>query len=178
MDIQKLREDNNGELPAYAWPGGYPIYYLTADNGVLCPECANCAECRQADIYPDDEQWRIVAQHVNYEDSSLPCDNCENRIQSAYADHIWTGNYGFELELTEEQALAGSHVGQCDTDIDEIVKQLATQLDKIPSDAIRKELEEYGAWDSDELAGDEENRARIAWIACGDVANRLRQEQK
>jgi hypothetical protein len=40
----KITDDmrmENGNLPAYAWPGGYPIYYVAADNGVLCPVCAN-----------------------------------------------------------------------------------------------------------------------------------------
>ena len=39
-EIQKYREDN-GTLPAYAWPGGYPIYYVLADGETLCPACAN-----------------------------------------------------------------------------------------------------------------------------------------
>lgn len=37
MRIEDLR-DENGKLPAYAWPGGYPIFYIASDNGVLCPE--------------------------------------------------------------------------------------------------------------------------------------------
>jgi len=27
----------DGKLPAYAWPGAYPIVYLAKDNGILCP---------------------------------------------------------------------------------------------------------------------------------------------
>lgn len=29
--------DETGKLPAYAWPGGYPIVYLDAENSWLCP---------------------------------------------------------------------------------------------------------------------------------------------
>ena len=28
--IDELLSDNSGEFPAYAWPGGYPMYYVTA----------------------------------------------------------------------------------------------------------------------------------------------------
>lgn len=27
---------SDGTLPAYAWPGGYPILYMAKDNGILC----------------------------------------------------------------------------------------------------------------------------------------------
>ena len=80
--------DSTGRLAKYAWPGGYPIYYLAADNGVICADCAN--NDRSADNldpdYPDDDQWRIVAADVNYEDNRLFCDNCSERIESAYCD--------------------------------------------------------------------------------------------
>jgi hypothetical protein len=28
-------------LPAYAWPGGYDLAYITSDNAILCADCAN-----------------------------------------------------------------------------------------------------------------------------------------
>lgn len=34
---------------------------------------------------------------------------------------------------------------------------------------IREALSEYGAWSSEQLDDDDENRLRIAWIACGDL---------
>ncbi len=37
-------------------------------------------------------------------------------------------------------------------------------------DAIREELSEYGAWDDEELADDEQNRHRIVWCAACNVA--------
>ena len=84
---RKDYELENGELQAYAWPGGYPVFYVTADGGVLCPTCASCKEVRQAVIEcPDDDQWRVVAADVNYEDDALFCDNCNERIESAYGD--------------------------------------------------------------------------------------------
>ena len=86
----KPQRDETGKLPAYAWPGGYPIFYLCADNGILCPQCANKESAiREADErpdYPDFDQWRIVASDINWEDSSLTCDNCSQRIESAYGE--------------------------------------------------------------------------------------------
>jgi len=63
---------------------------LLADGGILRPDCANKESAvRQADEhpdYPDYDQSRIVAGEVNWEDSSLTCDNCNQRIESAYGD--------------------------------------------------------------------------------------------
>ncbi len=39
--MQVLPRDNDGQLSAYAWPGGYDIGYLTDDDDILCAECAN-----------------------------------------------------------------------------------------------------------------------------------------
>jgi hypothetical protein len=69
------------EWPAYAWPGGYPLYYITADSGVLCPECAN-KNLRLT--LGDDPQWQIVACEINYEEECLTCDNCYTVIKPAY----------------------------------------------------------------------------------------------
>lgn len=72
----------NGKLPAYAWPGGYPVYYLAADNGVLCPACAN-------EYTPDrdnQKQLEPVVYGINYEDPALYCEHCNKRVESAYAE--------------------------------------------------------------------------------------------
>ena len=41
MSENKYSITSEGELVSYAWPGGYPVIYITEDNGVLCPDCAN-----------------------------------------------------------------------------------------------------------------------------------------
>lgn len=69
----------------YAWPGGYPIFYLCADGGVLCPKCANDNIALTTD--PDAEKdWRIVASDINYEDDWLFCSHCNKLIESAYGE--------------------------------------------------------------------------------------------
>jgi len=82
-----LPRNYDGTLQAYAWPGGYPIYYLAADNGVLCPACANenivLHELADPEC-PDDDQWRIVAAGVHWEGEPIVCENCNEGIDSAY----------------------------------------------------------------------------------------------
>lgn len=75
----------------YTSVGSYPTFYLTADGGVLSYEsvCANLWQIARAvrdgkGAYND--QWRIVACDVNWEDPALFCDDSGKRIESAYAE--------------------------------------------------------------------------------------------
>lgn len=87
MTIDDLREDNNGKLPAYAWPGGYPLFYLFADGGLCCPDCANGRNGSEAQTDdPDDKQWHIVACDVHWEGEPIICDHCNGEIESAYGN--------------------------------------------------------------------------------------------
>lgn len=74
----------NGKLPAYAFPGGYPLYYLAADNGVLCRDCADSDRCKEADNDPFDSQYHIIGVDINHEDNDLRCDDCNTIIECAY----------------------------------------------------------------------------------------------
>lgn len=76
------------EWESYAWPGGYPIYYVTDDGGVLCPACANKEIMRTID--PEDRQFFILAGDINYENEDLWCDHCNKQIESAYGDEQTT----------------------------------------------------------------------------------------
>ena len=72
------------ELDYYAWPGAYPLFYITKDSGILCPKCVN--ENIELLSDPYDPQWYVVGCDINYEDSDLYCDHCNERIESAYGD--------------------------------------------------------------------------------------------
>ena len=82
FDLDAHRMEN-GKLPTYAWPGGYPLFYVTADGGILCPKCANDNITLLTD--PDDRQWYVIGVDTNYEDDTLQCDNCNQLIEAAYA---------------------------------------------------------------------------------------------
>lgn len=77
----------------------------------------------------------------------------------------------FELKMTLAEAQGASRQGQCDDDVAALVREpkIRRQLDKIDPAKIAAELEEYGAWDAEELADAEQNRHRIVWLAAGNI---------
>ncbi len=72
----------------YAWPGGYPCFFLMADGEALSFKAAK--DNRRAileairDYGPDD--WRPVAFDVNWEDTTLRCAHTGESIESAYGE--------------------------------------------------------------------------------------------
>jgi len=81
-----FRRDENGRCEKYVFPGGYPVYYVCADGGILCPNCVDAEQALIDSADEHDKQWFVIAQDINYEDYNLYCDNCNNRIESAYTD--------------------------------------------------------------------------------------------
>lgn len=87
-----LDQARNAARNKYAWPGGYPLAVVMADGECLCPDCTR-KEWRQIaratlcppDNWPD-QQWRTLGAEVNWENNSLYCVHCNNRIQSAYGE--------------------------------------------------------------------------------------------
>jgi hypothetical protein len=77
-------------LGPYAWPGGYPLYWLMAD-GEACAFDVAKTERRlmlEAIAHPEylDHQWLPIALEINYEDSELVCAHTGKKIESAYAE--------------------------------------------------------------------------------------------
>lgn len=81
--MKNLPRLDDGSFPAYAWPGGYPVMYLTKDDSIICPDCANMAE---REGLTDDPEWYIVDYDIHYEGPPHYCDNCGAEIESAYGD--------------------------------------------------------------------------------------------
>ncbi len=99
----KALEMENGQVQAYAWPGGYPMFFVCEDNGVLCPACVNKErKLIDAAAADHDAQWNVVAADINYEDDSLYCDNCSQRIESAYAEPEADAQQDAELDEQED----------------------------------------------------------------------------
>lgn len=77
-DLRDLADANDDTLPGFAWPGGYPMYYLDKDNGKLCAKCAS---------RPDIDQGQLpIAYGVHYEGESIWCEDCNAEIPSAYGN--------------------------------------------------------------------------------------------
>lgn len=94
MDLKQVKQAlRDGP---YAWPGGYPLYFIAADGEALSFDAVR-AQWRNVVgdmLAPLDwrgassrfAQWRIVGCEVNLEDADLYCAHTGERIPSAYAD--------------------------------------------------------------------------------------------
>lgn len=84
---------------AWTFPGCYPKYWVTKDSSCLCYKCLaphkslggkalyiNPNAIDAKDNPNSDKGWEVVAVDVNWEDASLYCDECSQRIESAYAE--------------------------------------------------------------------------------------------
>ena len=65
----------DGSVRHYSMVGSYPIFYLGENSRALCPGCVEA-----------DPGAVIVAHGVNWENASLYCDECSERIESAYTE--------------------------------------------------------------------------------------------
>ena len=72
----------------YAWPGGYPCYFLVNDGESISFESAkeNRRQIIESIARRINDGWRIVGVEVNWEDSNLFCAHSGARIESAYAE--------------------------------------------------------------------------------------------
>lgn len=86
---------------------------------------------------------------------------------------LWftSGSGRIEIGMTLDDAKSGAHQGQCDEDVLALSKvpEIETQLEAIDPTILARELQEYGAWDEDELADHRQNLQRILWLACNDI---------
>lgn len=83
------------ESGPYAWPGMYPLYFVTADGAALSWQAAIEEQNLIRDSIIDhpfngdrwpvySDGWRVVAMEVNYEDDDLYCDHTGEKIESAH----------------------------------------------------------------------------------------------
>lgn len=70
----------------YAWPGGYPRFFICDDGEPLSFESARENRRLILESLRDEtnDGWRIMGCTVNWEDSLLVCSHSGKRIQSAY----------------------------------------------------------------------------------------------
>jgi hypothetical protein len=105
------------------------------------------------DITEEVDEGSDDAATYSTKDIHVPWGNCKDlKLQQA------------DLDSTPTQ-------GPADEAIDALVQEphIVEQLDAYDVEDIRKELEEYGAWDEEELADDEQNRKRLLWVLVGNV---------
>lgn len=72
----------------YAWPGGYPCYFVTSDGESLSFEAAkdNLRLILDSIANRASDGWRIVGMSINWEDNDLICADTGKKIESAYGN--------------------------------------------------------------------------------------------
>jgi hypothetical protein len=76
---------NREELPAFAWPGGYPILYIFADGGTCCPKCANAnIDQIAAEGRNSHGGWALGGFYLHMKGEPDACDHCNAEMESAY----------------------------------------------------------------------------------------------
>jgi hypothetical protein len=78
-NLETIKTDD-GQLPTFAFPGGYPMFYLDGHNSILCAKCANESLSDADEI----DSFRPVESGVHYEGDPLNCENCSENIDPAY----------------------------------------------------------------------------------------------
>lgn len=84
--VDKFKADlESGE---FAFPGGYPTYFITDDGDCLSYDSAkeNAEQIIDAIQTRDNSGWRVVGRDINWEDPDLYCADSGKRIPSAYAE--------------------------------------------------------------------------------------------
>jgi len=73
----------------YAWPGGYQMFFVTADGAALSFEAVRQEWRNVVDAHLRSDRrcgWYVEAADVNWEDGELVCDHTGERIESAYGE--------------------------------------------------------------------------------------------
>lgn len=72
----------------YAWPGGYPLFWITSDGEALAFSVAKTERRNMLEAIAahDNSGWRPVALEINYEDNNLYCAHTNEKIECAYGD--------------------------------------------------------------------------------------------
>jgi len=71
--VQRLREDNGGRLPMFAWPGGYSMIYWFEQGGYVYPLCGECAE---EQLTKGDDARLVDIETGDWYEEDLPCEEC------------------------------------------------------------------------------------------------------
>jgi len=88
---------------------------------------------------------------------------------------LWNAsNYGNDLRLTRKDAELLSGSGDQSHNAQMVMQKpyVKKQLDALQPENLAKELNEYGAWDDDELKDHQENLMRWVWLSAGDIIER------
>ena len=86
MNLSEIK--NELRLGEYAWPGGYPKYFIASDGESLSYDSvrSNWKNIVWSHLNGVRDDWHIQAVDINWEDDNLYCAHSGNRIESAYGE--------------------------------------------------------------------------------------------
>jgi len=72
----------------YAFPGGYPLYFIMSDGEPMSFKAAQAEKERIREAFADratsDRDWIPLGVEINYEDQDLYCCHTNEKIEVAY----------------------------------------------------------------------------------------------
>ena len=77
--IKDLLKNNDDKLPAYAFPGGYPIAYIDGYNSEVCRDCAQV-------LLGDEYGQAPISWYIHHEGAPVFCSECNVETESAYGE--------------------------------------------------------------------------------------------
>lgn len=80
QNIERLLQLGNGNFPAHASVGAYPLFYIDGNNDTFCAKCATKSATDPEEL----EKFKPVACEINWDDDLLRCERCNRKIDSAY----------------------------------------------------------------------------------------------
>ena len=72
----------------FAWPGGYPLYFITSDGAAISFEAVreNIKSVIWSIRHKVNDGWSVIGCDVNWEDDSMTCSHTGKAIESAYGE--------------------------------------------------------------------------------------------
>ena len=116
-----------------------------------------------------------LGEPIPFEDLPADCQRCA--MQDLKSTQVSAYFNRFCLSMLPEAVRDCHHQGQCDADVECWASKVNRPADCTP-EALRAELEEYGAWDAEELADDDQNWRRIVWIAAGNIQEETHERER
>lgn len=86
--IETVEQFDEALKEPYAWPGGYPRFFITSDGAALSYKAAQeeADQIRESIREKSSDGWRVVAVDINWEDTDLYCDHTGDKIECAYGN--------------------------------------------------------------------------------------------
>ena len=91
------------ESGPYAWPGGYPLFFISEDGEALSFEAVKGEIETIDESWTDNSGWKIIAVGINWEDENLFCGHTGKQIECAYpSDKCYSYSFRWTSDRIKE----------------------------------------------------------------------------